>query len=73
MSRGRQKRVRGDAVWQATRAWLQRTKLWRERTDLRTGSERLTGVGPPVVTLTDAQVIAGTILGIAGMFARGRY
>jgi hypothetical protein len=44
MSRGRQKRVRGDAVWQATRAWLQRTNLWRERTDLRTGSERLRGV-----------------------------
>jgi hypothetical protein len=43
MSRGRQKRVRGDAVWQATRAWLQRTNLWRERTDLRTGSERLRG------------------------------
>ena len=44
MSRGRQKRVRGDAVWQATRAWLQRTNLWRQRTDLRTESERLRGV-----------------------------
>jgi hypothetical protein len=32
--------------------------------------------GPPVVVApppTDAQVIAGTILGIASMFARGRY
>src|SRR5262245_53355741 len=44
MSRDRQKRVRGDAVWQATRAWLQRTNLWRERTNLRTGAERLRGV-----------------------------
>jgi hypothetical protein len=44
MSRVRQKQVRGEAVWQATRAWLQRTNLWRERTNLRTGSERLTGV-----------------------------
>jgi hypothetical protein len=34
------------------------------------GSERPRGVGPPVVVApppTDAQVIAGTILGIAGM------
>src|SRR6516165_4543293 len=56
------------------RPWQRRTNLWRERTNLRTGSERLRGVGPPVVAApppTDAQVIAGTILGIAGMFARG--
>ena len=36
----------------------------------RTGSERLRGVGPPVVVApppADAQVIAGTILGVAGM------
>jgi hypothetical protein len=37
---GRQKRVRGDAVWQATRAWLQRTNLWRERTNLRIGATK---------------------------------
>jgi hypothetical protein len=40
-------------------AWLQRTNLWRERTNLGTGSERLRGVGPPVVVApppTDAQV-----------------
>jgi hypothetical protein len=67
---GRQNRVRGDAVWQATRALLQRTNLWRERTNLRTGSERLRsfrparGGGTPPA---DAQVIAGTILGVAGM------
>jgi hypothetical protein len=70
MSRGRQKRVRGDAVWQATCAWLQRTNLWRERTNLRPRSDRLKGVGPPVVVApppTDAQVIAGTIVGIANM------
>ena len=50
--------------------WLRRTNLWRERTNLRTGSERLRGVGRPLVVApppTDAQVIAGTILGIAGM------
>jgi hypothetical protein len=32
--------------------------------------------GGPVVVMpppTDAEVIAGTVLGIAGMFARGRY
>jgi len=28
---------------------LRRTNLWRERTNLRTWAERLTGVGPPVV------------------------
>jgi hypothetical protein len=33
---------KGDTV--AARAWLQRTNLWRERTNLRTGSERLRGV-----------------------------
>jgi hypothetical protein len=42
---------------------------------LRTGSERLRGVvGPPVVVApppTDAQVIAGTILGITGMVING--
>jgi len=34
------------------------------------------GYGAPVVAVpppTDAQVIAGTVLGIASMFARGRY
>ena len=34
------------------------------------------GYGAPVVVVpppTDAQVIAGTVLGIASMFARGRY
>ena len=31
------------------RPWQRRTDLWRERTNLRTGSERLRGVGPPVV------------------------
>jgi hypothetical protein len=38
--------------------------------------ERLRGAGPPVVVApppTDAKVIAGTILGVASMFARGRY
>jgi hypothetical protein len=30
-------------------AWQRRTNLWREPTNLRTGSERLRGVGPPVV------------------------
>jgi len=57
--------------------WQQRTNLWREKTNLRTGSERLRGVGPPVVVAapppTDAQVIAGTILGVASMVARGRH
>src|SRR5262249_23432371 len=57
----------------ATNKSLARTNksyLWRERTNLRTRSERPSGVGPPVVVApppTDAQVIAGTILGIAGM------
>jgi hypothetical protein len=54
-------------------AWQRRTNLWRERTNLRTGSERLRGIGPPVVVApppTDAEVVAGTILGIASMFAR---
>src|SRR5262249_36320418 len=48
--------------WPSTRlgpfpsTWQRRTNLWRERTNLRTGSERLKGVcGGP----TDAQVIAG--------------
>src|SRR5262245_6888092 len=49
---GRQKRVRSDAVWQATRTWLQRTNLWRERTDLRTGSEPST---PKVIAVHAAQ------------------
>jgi len=49
--------------------WQRRTNPWRERTNLRTRAERLRGVGPPVVVTapTDARVIAGTILGIAGM------
>jgi len=52
------------------RLWQRRTNIWRERTNLRTRSERPSGVGSPVVVApppTDAQVIAGTILGIAGM------
>jgi hypothetical protein len=58
------------------RPWLQRTNIWLERTNLRPRSERLKAVGPPAVVApppTDAQVIAGTILGIAGMFANGRH
>src|SRR5262249_45362225 len=31
------------------RPWLHRTNLWHRRTNLRTGSDRLTGVGPPVM------------------------
>src|SRR5262245_11610355 len=49
-------------------------KSLRERTNLRTGSERLRGVGPPVVVArppTDAQVIAGVVLGVASCLLMG--
>jgi hypothetical protein len=55
------------------RPWQRRTNLWRERTNLRTGSERLNGRRPARGGPTDAKVIAGTILGVASMFARGKY
>src|SRR6516164_9015792 len=54
--------------------WQRRTNPWRERTNLRTRAERLRGVGPPVLAApppTDAQVIAGTILGIATWLSMG--
>jgi hypothetical protein len=33
--------------WGFFRPWQRRTNVWRGRTNLRTGSERLRGVGPP--------------------------
>src|SRR5262249_45965370 len=54
--------------------WQQRTKVWRRRKNLRTGSERLRGGGPPVGVApppTDAKVIAGAILGYRRRWAIG--